>query len=210
VSSHLAAFELQFPAAEIQSLALRFPGQDDPGFRVTGAAVRARGYYTRGEFIRVCRWKTPRSAPKVTANSARTVRRATGSALVTEDEQVRMQALLGLDGVGVPTASTLLYCVWPERYPILDVRALESLGVKPRSVYPLRFWLEYLAACRALSARYDVDLRTLDKALWQHSKERSMPRSSAKPGPRGDPVLRVRCSRSLTGAPRSAPQRLST
>ena len=169
----MAAFELQFPAAEIQSLALRFPGQDDPGLRVTGAAVLARGYYTRGEFIRVCRWKTPRSAPKVAANSARAVRRATGSALTTEDEQARMQALLGLQGVGVPTASTLLYCVWPERYPILDVRALESLGAKPRSVYPVGFWLEYLAACRALSARYDVDLRTLDKALWQHSKERS-------------------------------------
>jgi hypothetical protein len=174
MSSDVAAFELQFPAGEIQSLALRFPGQDDGGFQATGAAVLARGYYTRGEFIRVCRWKTPRSAPKVAANSAPRVRRATGSALATEDECARMQALLGLQGVGVPTASTLLYCVFPERYPILDVRALESLGVKPRSVYPVGFWLEYLAACRTLSARYAVDLRTLDKALWQHSKERSM------------------------------------
>ena len=84
-----------------------------------------------------------------------------------------MEALLALDGVGVPTASTLLYFVFPDRYPILDVRALESLGVRPRSVYPVAFWLEYLTACRELSERYGVDLRTLDKALWQHSKERS-------------------------------------
>ena len=60
----------------------------------------------------------------------------------TEDEAARMTALLELDGVGVPTASTLLYCVLPDRYAILDVRALESLGVKPRSQYPLSFWLE--------------------------------------------------------------------
>lgn len=172
--SGLATFELQFSAAEIEALAGRFPGADDAGFDATGGAVRARGYYTRSEFIRVCRWKTPRSAPRVAANSARMVSRSTASALATEDERARMQALLGLQGVGVPTASTLLYCVWPNRYPILDVRALESLGVKPRSVYPVGFWLEYLAACRALSARYGVDLRTLDKALWQHSKERPM------------------------------------
>ncbi len=85
-----------------------------------------------------------------------------------------MQALLELEGVGVPTASTLLYFAFPESYPILDIRALESLGVKSRSVYPVGFWLEYLAACRELAERHHVDLRTLDKALWQHSKERSV------------------------------------
>jgi hypothetical protein len=63
--------------------------------------------------------------------------------------------------------------VFPDRYPILDVRALESLGVKPRSQYPLNFWLEYLDACRELAQLAGVSLRTLDKALWQHSKERS-------------------------------------
>jgi hypothetical protein len=84
-----------------------------------------------------------------------------------------MEALLELAGVGVPTASTLLYFVFPEDYPILDIRALESLGVRPRSAYPVGFWLDYLAACRALAGRYGVELRTLDKALWQHSKERS-------------------------------------
>jgi hypothetical protein len=84
-----------------------------------------------------------------------------------------MAALLELEGVGVPTASTLLYCAFPEDYPILDVRALESLGVKPRSQYPLSFWLGYLDACRELAQRAGVPLRTLDKALWQYSKERS-------------------------------------
>jgi hypothetical protein len=84
-----------------------------------------------------------------------------------------MAALLELEGVGVPTASTLLYCAFPADYPILDVRALDSLGVKPRSQYPIAFWLSYLAACRELAALGGVSIRTLDKALWQHSKERS-------------------------------------
>lgn len=85
----------------------------------------------------------------------------------------RASALLELAGVGVPTASTLLYFVFPADYPILDVRALESLGIKPRSAYPVAFWLEYLSTCRTLARRARVDIRTLDKALWQHSKERA-------------------------------------
>jgi HEAT repeat protein len=146
---------------------------DDAPRLALGAAVRARGHYTRDEFIEVCAWKTVRSRPKVAANSEAAVVDATGRALSAAEEEVRISALLELAGVGVPTASTLLYFVFPDDYPILDVRALESLGVKPRSVYPVGFWLDYLSACRTLAGRAGVDIRTLDKALWQHSKERS-------------------------------------
>jgi hypothetical protein len=84
-----------------------------------------------------------------------------------------MEALLALQGVGVPTASVLLHFAHPDDYPILDVRALESLGHSGRSTYPVSFWLRYLDACRDLAARHGVSVRTLDKALWQHSKERA-------------------------------------
>jgi hypothetical protein len=166
-------FELQFPIGDVPALAARFPAMDERRFLAVGAAVRARGHYTRREFIEVCAWKTPRSRPRVSANPPRAIAAATRRALGSDDEAARMAALLELDGVGVPTASTLLYAAFPADYPILDVRALESLGVKARSVYPVSFWLTYLEACRALARQAGVSLRTLDRALWQHSKERS-------------------------------------
>lgn len=172
-SVRMPTFELQFPAAEIEPLANRFGYIDDSRLHATGAAVRTRGHYTREEFIEVCGWKTPRSRPKVASNTSAAVVEATGLALGTADEETRITALLGLTGVGVPTASVLLYCAFPDDYPILDVRALESLGVKARSQYPVTFWLEYLSACRDLARRHRVTIRTLDKALWQHSKERA-------------------------------------
>jgi hypothetical protein len=129
----------------------------------------------------VCSWKTVRSRPKVAANTEAAVVGATGRALAAVDEASRIAALLELEGVGVPTASTLLYFAFPDDYPILDVRALESLGVKPRSTYPVSFWLEYLEACRRIARDADVSIRTLDKALWEHSKELS-PRALAGPG----------------------------
>jgi hypothetical protein len=180
-------FELQFPPDEIAALAARFGDSDDEACRRAGAAARARGRYTRGEFLLLCAWKSARSRPLVAANSTAAIGRATRAALAATDEGMRMQALLALEGVGVPTASVLLHFARPGEYPILDVRALESLGVKGRSVYPVSFWLAYLAACRDLAARHGVSLRTLDKALWQHSKERAAMTSgviAARPRPR--------------------------
>ncbi len=170
----VAAFEIQFPPEQVPALAARFPVGDDSACEAAGAAARARGHYRRREFVLVCAWKTVRSTPRVALNSEARVRSATRRALADPDEAARMDALLSLDGVGVPTASTLLYFAFPALYPILDVRALESLGVKPRSTYPVAFWLGYLGACRELAQRCGVSLRTLDKALWQYSKERSV------------------------------------
>ena len=170
---HRPTFRLQFPPQEIESLAARFPTSDERRLLEVGAAVRARGHYAREEFIEVCAWKTPRSRPRVAANHESAVIDATGRALGAGDEATRFAALLELEGVGAPTASTLLYVAFPDDYPILDVRALASLGVKSRSTYPVSFWLAYLETCRALAHDHGVSLRTLDKALWQYSKERS-------------------------------------
>ena len=178
-------FELQFPGGEIESLAARFGsgGYDgDARLRGMGDAVRARGYYTRGEFITVCAWKSPRSRPKILSNSRALVVRNTRAALTAPDEPGRIEPLLALSGVGVPTASTLLFVAFPAEYPILDVRALESLGAKARSTYPLPFWLGYLDTCRRLAREHGVTIRTLDKALWQHSKEQAEVRRDAAAG----------------------------
>jgi len=164
-------FSLQFAPEEIAPLAGRFGYTDDAACEAAGAAARERGRYAREEFLIVCEWKTPRSRSKVESNDAAAVERLTGRALGASDERERMEALVDLAGVGVPTASTLLHFAYPDDYPILDVRALESLGTPGRTAYPVAFWLEYLHACRDLAMRHGVSIRTLDKALWQFSKE---------------------------------------
>jgi hypothetical protein len=136
-----------------------------------GAAARARGHYTRGEFLTVCRWKTARSGPRVASNSAGAIRSTTRRAFATAALAEQVAQLLALTGVGLPTASVLLHFAFPDRLPILDVRALESLGVVGRSSYTPSFWADYVTACRELAAANAVSLRTLDKALWQYSKE---------------------------------------
>jgi hypothetical protein len=133
--------------------------------------------------VTVCAWKTPRSKPRVASNSAAAVRAATRHAFVTKDPAAQIVHLTDLNGVGFPTASVLLHTAFPKRFPILDVRALESLGVtKPN--YTPAFWADYVGACRALARENGISLRTLDKALWQHSKEGSRINHGVRGAPR--------------------------
>ena len=165
-------FHLQFDPTELEQLATRYSYPNDSDASAAGASASARGYYTADELATVCAWKTPRSKPLVAGNSAAEIEEVTRLALSdSTPERERMEALMSLRGVSVPTASALLHFADPAVYPILDYRALESLGLKGRSTYSTRFWLRYLDVCRGLAHDHGVSVRTLDKALWQHSKE---------------------------------------
>jgi thermostable 8-oxoguanine DNA glycosylase len=168
-------FTLQFPLSEVASLAARYSyAKNDAECQEAGKVARERGHYTPDEFMLICEWKTARSKRKVAANRDSMVVASTQRALAATDEMARMEALLGLEGVGVPTASALLFFAFPTDYPILDYRALESLGQPTnRTTYSATYWLRYLEVCRSLAAEAQVPIRTLDKALWQASTERS-------------------------------------
>jgi hypothetical protein len=81
--------------------------------------------------------------------------------------------LTQLQGVLIPVASVLLHLAHRDPYPILDVRALWSLGVDEQpSYYSFELWWAYTETCRALASQAGVDMRTLDRALWQYSRDR--------------------------------------
>lgn len=81
------------------------------------------------------------------------------------------ESLTLLSGVGWPTASVILHLCHREPHPILDFRALWSLSCSVRSRYDYPFYAAYAAFTRALCKRIGCDSRTLDRALWQYSKE---------------------------------------
>jgi hypothetical protein len=169
-------FVLQFPIEQVPAYAARYSYEDDVEVLAIGRAARDRGFYTRDEFVTVCRWKTPRSGPLVAENCTDTVEALTRVGLSdTSSERQRVDALRTLRGVEWATASVLLHLAYPERYPILDKRALHALGVRAPSAYSFRFWWDYVTACLQLAQRAGVGGRTLDQALWQWSKEQGVP-----------------------------------
>jgi hypothetical protein len=134
--------------------------------------VKEAGCIERASFLVVCKWKTPRSHKRCLMNPADFVREVTRIALMTPNERLRVEILRVLDGVDWPTASVILHWFHADRYPILDFRALWSLSTKVPSEYDFDFWWRYTKFCRKLASRCGVDMRTLDRALWQYSKER--------------------------------------
>lgn len=171
----MQGFALQFPIKQVPEFAARYAYEDDREVLAIGRVARDRGHYTLEEFLKVCRWKTQRSGPLVALNTADSVEASTRVALSeTSGERERAEALLSLRGVGWRTASVLLHLAYPERYPILDVRALHALGVRARSQYSFRFWQSYVTACVGLAEQAGVDGRTFDQALWQWSKEQGV------------------------------------
>jgi hypothetical protein len=163
---------LRFPAEQVPYWASRFPDPD--GDRVLDsirARVRVRGCLTRSEFLALCAWKSPRSRPRCLENSEKTVRAVTRAALASSDEAVKVELLRLLRGVDWATASTILHACDRRPYPILDVRALWSVGAD-RGRVTLDLWLDYVACTRSIAARHGIDMRLLDRALWQYSKER--------------------------------------
>ena len=129
---------------------------------------------TRDDLQADAQWKSPRSAGHIKANPPGVVEEVTGFALGACHERARIETLTILNGLGWPTASVILHFFHEDRYPILDFRALESLSfdVSSDSVYCLDLWWKYVRYTRKLAERSGLDMRDLDRALWQYSKEK--------------------------------------
>ena len=155
-----------------EALAERYNYADDAAARAAGEAAVDRGWYTHDEFLAVVRWKSARVVPLAGENTAADIEDRSRAAFAAGDELTRVRALLELRGVGVPVASALLHFAFPDRYPILDFRALATLGdTRRRTTYVPDEWVEYVTRCRDLAAQNGVSMRVLDKALWQASKD---------------------------------------
>ena len=167
-------FKLRFAERQLPSWAERYSYTENDGRlrEVLRPAVLSRGYLKREEFLEICVWKTQRSKSRCARNSGFTVETVSRAALATTDEALKMDLLRTLSGVEWPTASTLLHFCDERPYPILDYRALWSLGHDKPPHYTTEFWLAYLAWTRALARRLKQDIRTIDRALWQYSKAR--------------------------------------
>jgi hypothetical protein len=147
------------------------PAQDDAAL-AAGRRIRAREY-TRKNLTEVFEWKTGgRGRSRLLNNTEEEIADALSLAANAKTERAAVAVLTGLNGVQVPVASAILTAIDPERYTVIDFRALEALDSKSpdRSV---NFYLDYLDTCRQLAAKHGVTLRDLDRALWQWSDEAS-------------------------------------
>jgi hypothetical protein len=178
------AFELRFPKQKVAEWAAQYryrPGKetscDEDMIRI-GARTRAARHYTRDDFLQVCDWHTRgRARHYYLKNTEEQVHHHTGVALTATDEARRVSSLMLLDGVWWPTASVLLSLGHEDPYPILDSRALWSVGCE-RPYYTFRFWWAYVCFCRSTASECGVTVAELDRALWAYSQHHQPQRTT--------------------------------
>lgn len=132
--------------------------------------IKRRGYIDAADLAALCYWKTPRIQPRCASNDESFIIATTRIALTTDNEQLRIEVLMLLSGVAYPMASVILHFCHPDRYPILDFRALWTLGYDTPPRYTFPFWQAYTHACRTLADQTGLSMRDLDRALWAYSK----------------------------------------
>lgn len=137
--------------------------------------VRKRGHLTQGEFLSICRWKSPRAIRHCMKNSPQSIRRQSATAFASRDERARFEALAALHGVAAPTASAILTLTDPRRYGVIDIRVwqllfdLGSVRTKPGGVgFTCNEWLAYLAVLRHHANRLRVTVRAVELSLFLH------------------------------------------
>lgn len=162
---------LRIPPDELRTYQARYDYEADPKLDHVRKASRQQRYLTSDQLHEVARWKSKRRAALVKENEEDFVREITTFAFSAKYEQSRIGTLILLAGVHYPTASVILHFCVDDSYPILDFRAIWSLGLNQPSVYSPEYWIEYTKTCRDLASTHGLTVRELDMALWQYSRE---------------------------------------
>ncbi len=169
-------FTLQFQLSEIDGLvSRRLPTVDQDKAFQAGRSI-ANGNYTRDNLNVIVAWKMEgvhltRVMSYLGQNTDAEIDHALRSAMKADTERSAIEILDRLRGVGVPVASAILTTVDPEKYTIIDIYALKSLGVADGPTTESIYYLAYLRKCRELAHQLKISLRTLDHALWQWGYE---------------------------------------
>src|ERR1700744_4928361 len=185
--STMARFELQPEENDLQNLAERCwekagerEHQLEKAAFEAGTAIR-NGEHTLTNLEAIVRWKSERVVHYLIGNSEAKIKKVLAVA-ASNDTSTRkaVEALMELRGVDLPIASPILSAIAPERYNVLDYRALEALG---HARHDVEFYAEYVAFCRRLAERGLVKpqndlpgptpLHALERALWEWSRSRA-------------------------------------
>jgi len=142
--------------------------------------VSETSYFTRNEFLTMCKWKEPRERCRQNwaSNTEDEVRTLSAQAFGAPDEARRILHLCRLRGVGIPVASAFLALTDPERYGVIDIRVWQLLALYQEVDYDpdgrtlqVLHWLDYLDKIRLWAGEQKVSVRTIKRTLFQHHRD---------------------------------------
>jgi len=174
--------KLQFDPSEISCWSKRYVDEMAHEKETTDKIIhevipsyKSKEYLTQEEFLIVCHWKSPRTEPRCKSNDEEYIKDVSALSLTTKSEHLKIHVWTLLDGVSWRTASVFLHFTYPDKYPILDYRALWSIQEEMPTKNIYEFWEKYRDFCKDQAKKAGVSMRELDQALWMYSKQNQKP-----------------------------------
>lgn len=131
-------------------------------------------------FDRIINWKSPRSKGNIHKQKYEEISKTFTEILSIEN---KLEKLKGIYGIGISIASCILHFIYPDDYPIVDVRtveALQSLGYIDKDVKvsairdTIKGYHTYRSKILEISKKVKRKLREIDKALFKFHKIKSL------------------------------------
>lgn len=139
--------------------------------------VKRRGYFTKDQFLQMCRWKSPRPLKHYKSNREDHIRSISKKVFSTHLEKKRIELLTNLNGVSIPVASAILMLTNPRKYGVIDIRVWQllysygSVRTKPNGRnFSVTDWYTYLMKIRYFLRKLDATARQIERTLFECHK----------------------------------------
>lgn len=134
--------------------------------------INSNQFISKGLFKDIIYWKSPRLMGIVKFNEFNVYKNIILETIKIKETE-KIHRIVSLYGIWVPTGSTILHYIYPNKFPICDVRTLEALK-----------YLGYIDNCHKSCKQYNVfkdilnglskdtcrSLRDIDMALFAYHK----------------------------------------
>lgn len=140
--------------------------------------VRIDKELSRGEFLDICYWKSPRGIRRCEQNSATKIEQTTRKVFATRNEKEKIDLLTSLEGVSIPTASAILTLTDPLSYGVIDIRVwqllyrLGSVATNPRGQkFTFEHWDHFIEILRHHAGLLKVPVRRIELTLFMYHRD---------------------------------------
>ena len=148
-----------------------------------GAKLRKSKVMSMQDLSRIVEWqfkeddrKKAKVLEAVSKNDDEVVMKISSQAFCvpSEEDSFRINSLMMLNGVSPVLASVVLAFFDPRHYGVFGAGVWRALlGNEPPNLFSVQNYLKFLSALRKTAAKYGLDVRIVDKGLYEKSVDES-------------------------------------
>lgn len=152
-----------------------------------GENIRKNGFLTKEDLVKIIKWKfqgrligrQKRILNFIQDISEEEILKISKEALSTDNEELKLEKLMSLKGIGVALSSVILSFYNPKKYYVYDIHVFDELlntnpKTRPNNMFSdTKYYFDILNKLRKMSDKYSLPVRLIEKALFKKNFEES-------------------------------------